>query len=764
MNRRQSTELSPQKLKNLWNEWQLRALILLSLTSQIILVSLGNRRRYIAKPWIRSIVWFFYLLADSVATMAIGILSDDIGEVYWKGNWKSRSLDDELKAFWAPFLLLHLGGMDTITAYSLEDNELWLRHFFNVIAQAGMTTYILLMSWTMSSRLSPLFIVVFFVGLMKYCERVWSLFSASEKRFRDSIPDIPTSESRIREECKLKQLEGYHVSEHQVLEVEVPVVDESVPESDDAREILLAYSFFEMVKRLFADLILGFQDRDVSRAFFENKDMDSNTDFGYKALKVIEIELGLMYDVLYTKATIVYSYWGVTIRIFGCFLILIVLVMVSLDEALVGKNSSKIDVSITLVLLVVALLLDLCAFGELILSDQTAHWLIKHKKTTILETINRIRTMIPTNWGRNCKRWSKTVQQHSLLSFCFATRKKPLFCLRILKLFGIEEVAEMFWYKSITPPYSLSHYLNVDQGHDLPKYIFDKVKEDRSWAEKNGNGTDDLKFLYGGRGVRALERLNCKGLEWSVKIEFEQSVLVWHLATEICYQLEAEQDPDAWLRMWQNRGMCISRYMLYLLVEHPNMLPIGMGQIKFRDLYSDLANFIEMYTSKPLKDVTERDALVMLMEMVKDENMLVGGGDRSNFVIFHGCKLASQLRKYEDLEQQWTIIRDVWFEILCHAASQCKGRQHAQQLRRGGEYLTHLWLLMAHFGLTDHFQIPHEFGCDWASASRAAQAVVAAKAMMGTLFVKTREPWKDLQDDLDDSDTEVIKSSRGKST
>lgn len=57
-----------------------------------------------------------------------------------------------------------------------------------------------------------------------------------------------------------------------------------------------------------------------------------------------------------------------------------------------------------------------------------------------------------------------------------------------------------------------------------------------------------------------------------------------------------------------------------------------------------------------------------------------------------------------------------------------------------------------------------EFGCDWASASRAAQAVVAAKAMMGTLFVKTREPWEDLQDDLDDSDTEVIKSSRGKST
>lgn len=190
-------------------------------------------------------------------------------------------------------------------------------------------------------------------------------------------------------------------------------------------------------------------------------------------------------------------------------------------------------------------------------------------------------------------------------------------------------------------------------------------------------------------------------------MEFDQSILIWHLATEICYQVDYNPgaDPNNMLNGLCDWGNCISRYMLYLLVEHPNMLPIGMGQIKFRELYSDLGTFIEAYMSKPLKNVKEKEASEMLMKEVNAENMLVGEGDRSNFVIFHGCKLASVIGKFEQTFR-WDIIVSVWQEMLGHAASQCKGRHHAQQLRRGGEYLTHHWLLMAHLGLTDHFQIP----------------------------------------------------------
>ena len=47
----------------------------------------------------------------------------------------------------------------------------------------------------------------------------------------------------------------------------------------------------------------------------------------------------------------------------------------------------------------------------------------------------------------------------------------------------------------------------------------------------------------------------------------------------------------------------------------------------------------------------------------------------------------------------------MWVEMLAYAAGQCQTNQHVQQLKEGGELLTHVWLLMAHLGITEQFQI-----------------------------------------------------------
>jgi hypothetical protein len=78
-------------------------------------------------------------------------------------------------------------------------------------------------------------------------------------------------------------------------------------------------------------------------------------------------------------------------------------------------------------------------------------------------------------------------------------------------------------------------------------------------------------------------------------------------------------------------------------------------------------------------------------------------GDRSKSVLFDACILAKELRKLEG--QTWKLMSEVWVELLCYAASHCRANTHAALLSKGGELITFVWLLMAHFGIGDQFQI-----------------------------------------------------------
>ena len=138
------------------------------------------------------------------------------------------------------------------------------------------------------------------------------------------------------------------------------------------------------------------------------------------------------------------------------------------------------------------------------------------------------------------------------------------------------------------------------------------------------------------------------------------------------------------------------------------MLRIGIGHIRFQDVHADVRNFIKGGTTE-----------ARIASVIKKTTR---GGSKSNFLIVNACKLALAIKNplkgnsgnktNEDQEsktnkrkEQWDMIANVWLEMLGHAANLCGGTNHARQLSKGGELLTHVWLLMAHLGLTDHFQI-----------------------------------------------------------
>lgn len=123
----------PPAVKEILDKWNIRGLVILSLVFQTSLIFLAPLRKRTSKKLLAMILWTAYLLADWTANYAVAQIT--------KNQGKEPKPDDppknkKLLALWAPFLLLHLGGPDTITALALEDNALWARHLFGLVSQA----------------------------------------------------------------------------------------------------------------------------------------------------------------------------------------------------------------------------------------------------------------------------------------------------------------------------------------------------------------------------------------------------------------------------------------------------------------------------------------------------------------------------------------------------------------------------------------------------------------------------------------------------
>ena len=57
-------ELFSLSMRKLWKEWNLRVAVIFSLTLQIVLITLDNRRKHNHKLWISIVLLYVYLSAD----------------------------------------------------------------------------------------------------------------------------------------------------------------------------------------------------------------------------------------------------------------------------------------------------------------------------------------------------------------------------------------------------------------------------------------------------------------------------------------------------------------------------------------------------------------------------------------------------------------------------------------------------------------------------------------------------------------------------
>ncbi|KAF8774934.1 hypothetical protein HU200_004978 [Digitaria exilis] len=417
-----------------------------------------------------------------------------------------------LAFFWAPFLLIHL-----------------------VVVQVILSLYVF---WKSIRRdnvellLSGIFLFV--AGIIKYGERTWSLKCGSFKSLQSSTGN----------HCK-----------HRFPELIDGDVGYSNAVCTGLRSMLDVLNFFSG-RTLFVGDNLRF-GREGLATWLPNQ-----------VLKVLEVELGIMYDDLYTKAVVLRTRSGITLR---CIAQLSALVAFAIFLAGKEHKYNRADIAITYLL-----------FVGLI------------------------------GWPEKRPLWSNAMGQYNLRGW-FEGSGKPKSCgqrvmnmtLKLATSISVDK-EKIFWLSKILE----TEYAKAD-----------KVMECL---------------------VETTSSFICRPYEFQRTL-FMHMVTELHLSKYPCSDIEADvaADIDVLVEVCQK----LSRYMMYLLLTLPSLLPLNASAVA-------TLNKWQADMSEPGKEALEE-------------------------------------------------IRDIWVRLTIYAAAKSQPEMHAAQLARGGEPLTFVWLQLAHYNCGD---------------------------------------------------------------
>ncbi|KAL8119568.1 uncharacterized protein LOC141660295 [Apium graveolens] len=713
-----------REARDIFNEWELRICILFSLFLQMLLILAGPLRRIVSGKGLDILLWSAYLLADGTAIFAVGLISSKQSD--YSNHCENAPTNNILATFWAPFLLAHLGGPDPITAFALEDNELWLRHLFSLFTQCIAVAYVFYQSLTLNNLWVPS-LLMFLCGIIKYAERTYALYCASANTFRDSMLREPDPGPNYA------KLMGEYVSKR---DAKLPTRIEMLPEPDrvvkatnrmkqtpleQLEVVQYAFRYFTNFKGLVVDLIFSFRERNQSRDFFLSRSSED-------AFRVVEVELNFLYDVLFTKLPVVYYRVG-----FGCRAVSVGAIVTSLVLFhYVDKKNFKpqgFEIGITYTLLIGGIVLEVIAFFMLIFSD----WTVVKVKPSPDENPNErswrrlfINFIVSANetrgkiicWLLNIggvrgsalseltdSRWAESISTYKLIYYCLHKRTK--FWEKLYDQFGIRAFLDEMVYVERQP---------------LPSYMKDFIFRELKMKSEMADDLDTAKEICSAKGEWVLRIAGYSGFElfsYVADVDYDESLLLWHIATELCHndkddkksQAEQELPRGSPLEHQRKIAKLISDYMIYLLVMKPGMMSAvsGIGLIRFRDTCAEANKFLDSVLSandkvRPKEELQEI-ACKEIINVNTEVKPVTIKGDRSKSVLFEAARLAKELKKDEFKRVKWEILSKVWVELLSYGASHIRSNAHAQQLSKGGELITVVWLLMAQLGLGDQFQI-----------------------------------------------------------
>ncbi|KAI4962941.1 hypothetical protein ZWY2020_020608 [Hordeum vulgare] len=680
--------------------------ILLSFALHLGLTLLAGVRRHKASGVLRLILGLAYQLSSWVAPYALSNLS--------LGNTMSRR--QQLLTFWAMFLLHHLGGPDNISAFSLEDNVLSGREALSVITKVVAAGYALYKYVYMSGdggALVPASIIIFTIGVAKYVERAVALWqghlgniriSGKEKkasRFFTSCDGLDSgSLLTMGRDHKLDDEQALIVAHDMLRFCKRAMADSSVnTELPDKHAMADSSVITESPdKHAMVDSPVNTESPDKcamadSSVNTESPDNDYELGTSRKIFtlswenmsKVVEMELSLMYDILYTKAAIVHTWHGYAIRFTSPLAIVAATVLFGFHNK---EGQSRHDVIITYTLLVATFLLDtrwlLRALVDLDARFPTVHLATSCRLVHWEMALATVCCCVSGFWPATPKGASKGSKQ-------------------------IQKVVRHCWpSQPAARVHSKEHRMQRRVGED---WIRDKILKLTYEVEDGPYTTEGIMTFWGRLTAKRYKVKHTPHGEKPKFIlafgrEFQEDILVWHIATKIflvcCSDELVTRDVKSVTHAQAIDAM--SEHLMFLMAVRRYMLP----GIALRSLYEATLNSLQVLWEKKEWDkedicfsrTTAEEKLARMLAKNKKGDDEWGLGKSRTRLVSDGANIALELLKADGLKMPklLELVFKIWVDKLLYAATRCSRESHARQLGRGGDLITIVWIMVEHVG------------------------------------------------------------------
>ncbi|KAF7066326.1 hypothetical protein CFC21_072333 [Triticum aestivum] len=649
---------------------------------------LGSFRRQSASFLVQAGTWVTYTLSFPAIAYTLGLM-------------QSSLVKNVMCPIWAVSLLMAAGCTNAVKVYELNDNRQWKRTFFNFYQYAFYASFIWLLlfpcSMNMKECLYQLYHnfspstyfapfktpggVVYLLGIFAVSTGLMGRELACvlvefgylrARRVVKFMKNLPANDGDGFDPATMKGYKypvhifgfGDDVTIDQIWHCEGRLLSSGTDHCNELKDSCLAYAMFQLLKRRYYGMSFAEEHRDETRDFAFKGLLQKEDDYE-RAFRIVEMELGFCHDYFFTKYAIIFE---LEAAFFFLFIVRIVLIATCLSfvakstlsvrtiSPIIEVHTKKIDGTITLLVLATFLLIEFVQVAFYLASD----WC----KVSV-----------------TCRYVKRSCYQRS------AFIEKLIGYISRFTIFG-------YWKNKIGQYSIIPHITAADFSRDShPVNMLQTVKRAiaRSLIACDGPPTNGEGSLLR-NGVYA-------EFSWALQGRSQAEImLVWNIATDYCNMTPAtgdgehvsgasENEQDT--KFNRNVSVSLSRYCAYLMNSAPELLPGYFGDTKLAmvDVHCEAKEVLRS------RSVSSGRNIYQAMNGLQDQE------EQDMSIFMRGVKLGKQLELMPSSAVRCKILADFWAEKILYIAPSDNVKGHMELLAKGGELLTHIWVLLTHAGI-----------------------------------------------------------------